>query len=159
MLVAEASNEANLLGPQKLSSNSQEVVNGVIPEYEGIGMGLMISTIRENIEDVPANSIWPAWIEVKIVNDKGSQVWIRKFTVDDGFEVLRGPNLGLWELLPSPDRRKVEDPFLRSLIPLDRRIEYSIHVNVGQIPVLSFEIEYRLEILQAERSFWQRLFS
>ena len=146
------------LGSAKLSSDSQEVINGVIPEYDGIGIGLTISTVKENIKNVPANSIWPTWIEVEIINDKGAQVWKRTFTERDGFEVLRGRNLCMWELLPAPERREMADPYLRPLIPLDSGLEYSIRLNVGQIPAAPFEVEYRLEILQAERPFWHKLF-
>jgi hypothetical protein len=132
----------------KLSSDFQKTVHGVIPEYDGIVLGLVISTETENIRDVPVDSIWPGWIGVEIVNDKGVPVWKHTFTAADGYKVLRGRNLGMWELLPSPDRHGIKDPALRPVIPLEPGLEYSIRVEWGQLPSVPFEIKYSLEILQ-----------
>jgi len=133
----------------ELLPNSETEVKGIVPANGGIYLGLWVSTNDENIENVSSNLIWPKSIKVEIVNDKGRCIWKRVLTVDDGFEVLRGRNMGSWEILPSPDRRNIKDPLLRPLIQLDRGNQYSIHVTVGHIPVASLGIEYHLEILQA----------
>jgi len=132
-----------------LLPNSETEVNGIVPSSGGIYFGLWVSTNDENIEDISSNLIWPKSIKVEIVDDKGRYIWKRVLTVDDGYEVLRGRNMCSWEILPSPDRRNIKDPLLRSLIQLDRGNQYSIHVTVGQIPVASLGIKYHLEILQA----------
>jgi hypothetical protein len=155
---SEVSPQVQSVASVKLLPNSHNVVDAVVTDYEGIGMGLTISTDRENIKEVPANTIWPDRIEVEIVNDKGVRVWTHTFTAADGCEVIRGRNLAVWELLPSRDRRFLKDAYLRTLISLDPDTKYSLHVNVGKVPSVPYAIAYSMEIMQTKRSFWQKLF-
>jgi hypothetical protein len=140
-----------------ISRDSPETIYVITQKYDGIALGLAVSSSDTDLERLAVESIWPDEIEVTILDANKSPVWERIYIASDGYMLIWSSSFGLWELLPSLESHKSEDPYTRALMKFDRGSKYSIRVVLRGFPENFPDLEYRLFIVQVRMPWWRKL--